>query len=170
MTQSIHIANALQALPQEAPGQSLWPQLQAHLPKKTVWPKWPMALAASAALALAVLQVQGPAGPDSAVDGSVAAAGNLEKLMDRSARLENDFYALQDDAMSSATVIAANLSIEDRLAAIDSQLIAQPGSADTAALWQERVDLLNQGVSLNRTNAAYNADGRQYDLALASIN
>jgi hypothetical protein len=90
--------------------------------------------------------------------------------MDRSARLENDFYALQDDAMSSATVIAANLSIEDRLAAIDSQLIAQPGSADTAALWQERVDLLSQGVSLNRTNAAYNADGRQYDLALASLN
>ena len=170
MSQPIHISNALQALPLEAPEHSLWPQLQAHLPKKPMWPKWPMALAASAALAVAVLQWQWPTNPDSTVDGPVAAAGNLEKLMDRSARLENDFYALQDDALSSATVIAANLSIEDRLAAIDSQLIAEPGSTDTAALWQERIELLSQGVTLNRTNAAYNADGRQYDLALASLN
>lgn len=170
MTQPIHIANALQALPLEAPRHSLWPDLQAHLPKKTVWPKWPMALAASAALAVAVLQFRGPDLPDGAVDRTVAASGQLEQLMDRSARLENDFYALQDDTLSSATVIAANLSIEDRLAAIDSQLMAEPTSPAHAALWQERIDLLSQGISLNRTNAAYNADGRQYDLALASVN
>lgn len=170
MTQSIPIANALQALPLEAPGQSLWPQLQEHIPKKAGWPKWPMALAASAVLAVAVLQFQGPAIPDGAMGGSVVSTGNLQQLMDRSAQLENDFYALQDDALSSATVIAANLSIEDRLAEIDSRLMAEAGNADTVALWQERIDLLSQGVSLNRTNAAYNADGRHYDLALASVN
>jgi hypothetical protein len=170
MTQSLHIANALQALPLEAPGHSLWPQLQAHIPKTPVRSKWPMALAASAALAVAVLLSQGPAIPDAAMDRPAAAAGNLVQLMDHSAQLENDFYALQDDTLSSATVIAANLSIEDRLAAIDSRLMADAGSADTLALWQERIDLLSQGVSLNRTNAAYNADGRHYDLALASVN
>ena len=170
MTQPLPISNALQALPLEAPGQSLWPQLQAHFPKQAVWPKWPVALAASAALALAVLQFQGPALPDGAGGGQISAAGNLQQLMERSAQLENDFYALQDDALSSATLIAANLSIEDRLAAIDGQLMAEPGSKDSAALWQERIDLLSQGVNLNRTNAAYNADGRHYDLALASIN
>ncbi|MBP6534622.1 MAG: hypothetical protein KAZ45_01300 [Arenimonas sp.] len=170
MTQPLHISNALQALPLEAPGHSLWPQLQEHIPKQASWPKWSLAMAASAALAVAVLQLQAPALPDGAIGMPVAAAGNLQQLMDRSALLENDFYALQDDALSSATVIAANLSIEDRLAAIDSQLMAEPGSKDSAALWQERIDLLSQGVSLNRTNAAYNADGRYYDLALASIN
>jgi hypothetical protein len=170
MTQSLHIANALQALPLEAPGRSLWPQLQAHVPKKAVWPKWPVALAASAALAVAILQLQAPALPDGGGDGQATVAGTLQQLMDRSARLENDFYALQDDALSSATVIAANLSIEDRLAAIDGQLMAEPGGKDRVALWQERIDLLSQGVSLNRTNAAYNADGRRYDLALASLN
>lgn len=170
MTQSLHISNALQALPLEAPGHSLWPQLQAHVPEKTAWPKWPVALAASAVLAVAILQWQAPVLPVGGGDGQLSAAGNLQQLMDRSAQLENDFYALQDDAQSSATVIAANLSIEDRLAAIDGQLMADAGGADTAALWRERIDLLSQGVSLNRTNAAYNADGRHYDLALASVN
>lgn len=170
MTQSLHISNALQALPLEAPEHSLWPQLQAYVPKKAAWPKWPLALAASAALAVAVLHVQAPDLPDGVGGGQISASGHLQQLMDRSARLENDFYALQDDTLSSATVIAANLSIEDRLAAIDGQLMAEPGSADSAALWQERIDLLSQGVSLNRTNAAYNADGRHYDLALASLN
>jgi len=170
MSQPIHISNALQALPLEAPGHSLWPQLQVHVPKHAVWPKWPLALAASAVLAVAILQLQAPDLTGGAVGGQLGAAGNLQRLMDRSAQLENDFYALQDDAQSSATVIAANLSIEDRLAAIDGQLMAEAGGADAVALWQERIDLLSQGVSLNRTNAAYNADGRHYDLALASLN
>jgi hypothetical protein len=170
MTQTVPIANALHALPLEAPEHSLWPQLEKHLPKKTSRPRWPLALAASTALAVIVLQLQGPLGPDAGQYQPVIVPGELAQLMDRSAQLENDFYALQDDSQSSATVIAANLSIEDRLAAIDSQLMTDPVPADKAALWQERVSLLNQGVSLNRTNAAYNADGQRYDLALASLN
>ena len=64
MNQTVHIANALHALPLEAPEHSLWPQLEKHLPKITKRPRWPLALAASTALAIIVLQLQGPLGPD----------------------------------------------------------------------------------------------------------
>lgn len=171
MNQALELGHALRHLPLESPPHSLWPELQAQLPKPTVWPKWPVALAASAAVLAVLLQFNGMAGFAGLFPARhTAAASDLAGIMDRSAQLENTFYSAQDDDISSATVIAANLDIEDRLNAIDSQLAAQPAAQDALLLWQQRVDLLNQGVALNRTNAVYNADGRNFDLALASLN
>ncbi len=172
MNSSISISNALHALPLEAPSQSLWPTLQAHLPKKTVWPTWAMASAAVVALVLLSFAFSpnlpwlAPAG----VSQQQAKQNTLEQLIQQSAQLENSFYAQQDDSISSATVIAANLAIEDQLSAIDNQLSAQPNSSASASLWQQRISVLNQGLSLNKTNAQFNANGQNLDLALASIN
>ena len=90
--------------------------------------------------------------------------------MDHSARLETAFYTQQDDAISSASVIAANLGIEDQLATIDAGLSQQPTPEEARTLWQQRISLLDQGLQLNRTNADFNAVGRNFDLALASTN
>lgn len=171
MNDTIPLEQALRALPLEAPAQSLWPALQAHRPKRPVRPIWPLAAAASAALLAVLLQFRGaPGGGAPANPASGAAPSEITRLMDRSAQLENIFYAAQDDARSSATVIASNLGIEEQLAAIDTQLAGQPDTADALVLWRQRVALLDQGVALNNANAAYRAEGGGFDLALASLN
>jgi hypothetical protein len=172
MNLSIPLSNALQALPLEAPSESLWPTLHAQLPKKPIWPKWAMASAASVALVLLSLTFNANV-PWSMLsnDGQQHVKQNtLEQLILQSAQLENSFYTQQDDSISSATVIAANLAIEDQLNTIDNQLSAQPSNSAIVSLWQQRINLLNQGLSLNKTNAQFNASGQNLDLALASIN
>jgi hypothetical protein len=172
MNSSISITNALQSLPLEAPSQSLWPALQAQLPKKTVWPTWAMASTASVALVLLSLAFSSkqPWSIPSNVGQQQAQQASLEKLIQQSTQLENAFYAEQDDSISSATVIAANLAIEDQLSDIDNQLSAQANSTGSTALWQQRIDMLKQGLSLNSTNTQFNANGQNLDLALASLN
>jgi hypothetical protein len=95
---------------------------------------------------------------------------DIQSLMEQSARLETAFYAQQDDAISSASIIAANLGIEDQLVVIDADLSEQSTPEQTRALWQQRVYLLDQGLQLNRTNADFNAVGRNFDLTLAITN
>jgi hypothetical protein len=172
MKQPITVLNALQALPLEAPGKSLWPSIQMHLPKQTVWPKWAMASAASVVLVLLSLTFSSnlpwsmPSG-----DGQLQTQqASFEQLIQQSTQLENAFYEQQDDSISSATVIAANLAIEDQLRVIDNQLSMQASNSDSANLWQQRIEVLTQGLNLNTTNAQFNANGQNLDLALASLN
>jgi hypothetical protein len=100
----------------------------------------------------------------------IAEASGLTGIMDHSAQLENIYYNAQDDDISSAAVIAANLGIEEQLDVIDSQLATPMEPAEALRLWQQRVDLLDQGIALNRTNAEYNRSNRSFDLAMASLN
>lgn len=169
MNQAIELSQALRQLPLEAPAHSAWLSIQKQSPKKTSWPTWLMATAASTALAFAVYFQS----PFSVQNNPVLSSQNsnlLDQLINQSAKLENSFYAQQDDAISSATVIAANLSIEEQLTAIDLQLAQQSNQAQALSLWQTRIDLLSNGIRLNKTNADFNLQGQNYDLALASIN
>lgn len=171
MTTSIEVGQALRNLPQEAPAHSLWPELKSQLPKKPAWPKWSLAVAASAAVLVLLLQFKGADMTDTQNPGSqIAEVSGLTGIMDQSAQLENIYYNAQDDGISSAAVIAANLDIEDQLDAIDTQLANQLENTDALRLWQQRVDLLDQGIALNRTNAEYNRSNRSFDLAMASLN
>lgn len=172
MNSSISLSQALQALPLEAPSESLWPHLQAHLPKQAVWPRWAMAGVASVALVFLSFTFSPnlPWFNSAGVDQQEARQILLEPLIQQSTQLENAFYSQQDDSISSATVIAANLAVEAQLSQIDTQLSTQPGNATSASLWQERIDVLKQGLSLNATNAQFNANGQNLDLVLASIN
>ena len=171
MNTPIELGHALRQLPLEAPPTSAWPALQSHLPKMPIRRFWPLAAAASAALLAVLIQFNGFSGtPVAAPSASHDSPADITQLVTRSAQLENIFYAVQDDDQSSATVIASNIGIEDRLDAIDAELAGQPDPAEVLALWQQRVALLDQGVVLNRTNAAYHAEGNNFDLALASLN
>lgn len=171
MNTVIDLQNALRQLPLEAPAKSAWPALQAHLPQKRSWPKPALALVASTALAVVLWQgfvYTAPTPSDGA--GQVTQQTDIQSLIDHSARLETAFYAQQDDAISSASVIAANLGIEEQLAAIDADLSQQLSPEQAHVLWQQRINLLDQGLQLNRTNADFNAVGRNFDLALAITN
>jgi hypothetical protein len=171
MNTSIELGQALRNLPQEAPAHALWPELKSQLPKKPVWPKWFLATAASAAVLVFLLQFKGAYMTDTQNPGSqIAEASGLTGIMDQSAQLENIYYNAQDDGISSAAVIAANLGIEEQLDVIDSQLATPMEPAEALRLWQQRVDLLDQGIALNRTNAEYNRSNRSFDLAMASLN
>ena len=170
MTTRIELGQALRQLPLEAPASSLWPALQTHLPEKRDTPAWPLALAASAALLALLLFTDRTRPPLTADVAQQVSAVDMTRLMDRSAQLENSFYALQDDDRSSATVIAANLGSRDRMQAIDAQRSAPPAYDEARQLWQQRIEVLDQGVTLNRTNAAFRAEGNDFDLALASLN
>ncbi len=172
MTHTIELADALRQIPMAAPPHSVWPHVQAHLPKRQRR-IMPWALAASTVLALALWQLgSGPASvpAQSPALATVPATQDVSQLMTQSAALEPVFYSAQDDAISSATVIAANLNLEDQIARIDTQLAAQPEPDTALTLWQQRVNLLSQGIQLNQFNAYTNAHGKNYDLALASLN
>ena len=169
MTQAIELSQAIWQLPLEAPAHSAWSTIQSQTTKKTVWPKWSMAVAASTVLALVVFfQTQSSQQKTSLIASKDSS--KIEQLINQSAQMENTFYAQQDDTISSASVIAANLSIEDQLTAIDQQLAIQANATNTLSLWQSRIDVLNTGIRLNKTNADFNSQGQNYDLALASIN
>jgi hypothetical protein len=171
MNTSIELGNALRNLPQEMPARSLWPELKSQLPKKPIWPKWSLAAAASAAVLVILMQFKGTEMADTLKPGSqIAESSGLTGIIDQSAQLENIYYSIQDDGISSAAVIAANLVIEEQLDAIDSQLANSMNTTDTLHLWQQRIELLDQGIALNRTNAEYNRSNRSFDLTLASLN
>lgn len=165
MTDTITLSDALRRLPLAAPADSAWPAVQARLPNAPARPMWPVAAAAAAVLLAVLFQFGGNTPPTGAPAG---ADGGLQQLMARSAQLESAFYAQQDDGISSASVIAANLSLEEQLDAIDAQLASQPSATDARALWRQRIELLDQGIQLNRKNAEYNARGQSFELALAS--
>ncbi len=172
MTQAIELADALHKIPLAAPPHSVWPQLQTHLPKRQRR-IMPWALAASTVLALALWRMGASPAPVPVQAHSALATPvekNVTELMTQSAALEPMFYSAQDDAISSATVIAVNLNLEEQIAGIDAQLAAQPDPSTAVTLWQQRVSLLNQGIQLNQINAYTNAHGKNYDLALASLN
>jgi hypothetical protein len=171
MNTRIDIASALRQLPLETPEHSAWEALKPQLPTTRTGPKWPLALVASSALAVllwrseSILPIQN--GPQTA---SLAAPSALQQSMARSVQLEPYFYASQDDSISSASVIAANLDLEARLSAIDARLQEQPTAAEALTLWRERVAVLDQGIALNRANAQTHDDGQNFDLVLASLN
>lgn len=173
MNNTADLAKTLRQLPLEAPVASLWPGLQQHLPKKRF--RRPPALALVASIAITLLFWQFTRHTDQLPLQEVpkiSQTTDVHALMAHSAQLETAYYAQQDDAISSATVIAANLGIEEQLAAIDARLTEQPDNDNNEArlLWQQRINLLDQGLQLNRTNAHFNAYGRNYDPALASTN
>lgn len=171
MNTAIDLTSALRQLPLEAPAESVWPELKNHVRPKRSWPKPALALVASTALALLLWQTAVQTGLTPPAETAITTQDRtLPALMAQSAQLETAFYAQQDDAISSASIIAANIGIEEQLAAIDAQLSEQPEHDVALALWQQRIGLLDQGLQLNRTNADYNALGHNYDLALASTN
>lgn len=151
-----HLAKALSALPQAAPEQSAWPDIERRLqapsasdqPRSSVreWLLAGIAAAMVGGLAAIIVSVQsGSATPDVAALPEVAAvteSGQLEALMMRSQELEQRLTEIRAGNLRPETVN----ELEGYLALVDLELA---GDDDRVDLWQQRVALLDTLVDVN---------------------
>ena len=148
---------ALKALPVRRPARDRWPAvrdtLRAELRRqRRRWGAW--SLSAAAGIALLLLIRPGPAGR---VD-----AAELERVKQQSATLEAELERYDpDQRVTSGRTAALAAALEDRIAIIDGEL-AQVGmpeapvrGAELVKLWQERVDAMQQLMTVHVTRAAY---------------
>ena len=164
---------AFAALPLERPANDGWARVAARLEARRK-PRWPLWLAAAAALVLAVgLPWQWNRDHAASVADAqpvVADTDALEQLYAESAQLESLLAMARDERVSSGTAAALAGDLDRQLASIDTALM-QPGlgRAQQVALWQQRVDALRSVVSFEGTRRWLAAQGERYDGALVSI-
>ena len=148
---------ALKALPVRRPARDRWPAVRDTLRaeqrrQRRRWGAW--SLSAAAGIALLLLIRPGPAGR---VD-----AAELERVKQQSATLEAELERYDpDQRVTSGRTAALAAALEDRIAIIDGEL-AQVGmpeapvrGAELVKLWQERVDAMQQLMTVHVTRAAY---------------
>jgi hypothetical protein len=148
---------ALKALPARRPARDRWPAVRAairadDLQRRRRWGAWSLSVAAGFALLLLVRPWA--AGPANAAD--------LARVKQQSATLENELARYDPDArVTSGRAAALAAALEDRIAVIDGEL-AQLGTteapvrgAELMKLWQQRVDAMEQLMSVHVTRANY---------------
>ncbi len=146
----------LRALPPRQPGRDRWPALRTTIlaerqRRRVRWSAW-SAAAAAAIVALIALRP---------VWSNRLNAAELARVKQQSAALEAELGSYDPDARVTsgrAAVLAA--ALEDRIAVIDGALAwsrptQAPRPAELVKLWQQRVDLMQQLVSVRVTRAAY---------------
>jgi len=168
------LAAALHGLPLAAPAPGVWPELEAALraqglvataPRQRRWMlAVPAALAAALVLAVMLSRVPTPVpgtapAPIAAERTDVAApdaapTAELEALRHQSQRLESWLAQLTQGAtpLDGADLMAA-AETEDLIGLVDVQLAAAGARPDAAALWRQRIALLEDLAAL-RTGAA----------------
>lgn len=185
---AVPIADALNALPLDAPPRDAWPALAARIGVATTAStptgavrvlrhrRWVYPLATAAALALALLlPVPRDAGDASSpLDPAGAAATiarvDLPALKMESARLERLIDAVDADPLQPADALVLGLAFEDELAGIDAALAAAaPGSRDAEALWQRRVDVLSGYAELQSSRRLMAAEGQTFETTLVAL-
>ena len=146
----------LKALPARRPARDRWPAVREAIRAAArrrhrrlgMW-----SLAAAAAIALLFLIRPGPAGR---VD-----AAELEQVKQQSATLEAELERYDPDArVTTGRAAALAAQLEDRIAVIDGELVqvgadAPARRAELVKLWQQRVDAMQQLMSVHVTRAAY---------------
>ncbi len=147
----------LRALPARRPARDRWPAVRdvlraARAGRRRRLGAWSLAAAA----AVAALLVFRPFWSRS-VD-----AAELQRVKDRSATIEAQLEQFDPEArVTSGRSAALAAVLEDRIAVIDGELAqlgarqAQDRPADLMKLWQQRVDLMEQLVSVRVTRASY---------------
>lgn len=164
---------AFAALAPERPANDGWARVAAKLDARHK-PRWPLWLAAAAALVLAVALPwqwqRDHAAPVAGAQPVTASTDALEQLYAQSAQLESLLAMARDERVSSGTAAALAGDLDRQLASIDTALM-QPGlsRAQQVALWQQRVDALRSVVSFEGTRRWLAAQGERYDGALVSI-
>ena len=182
---AVPIADALNALPLDAPPHDAWPALAARIGVRGTTPaagtprgsrhrRWIYPLATAAALALALL-LPVPHGTDTAPspvsDTPPSIAGvDLPALKMESARLERLIAAVDADPLQPADALVLGLAFEDELAGIDAALSAAvPGSRDAEALWRRRVDVLSGYAELQSSRRLLAAEGQTFETTLVAL-
>lgn len=149
----------LRSLPARPPPDGLWSSIEATL-DETAKPRagryLSMAAAASLALAIAAIQLSGPA--DQPATSAAAANPELQQARAASARLEQ-VLRRQRDGLLDAGSVESLAWMEHELGWLDVQLADNP--SDTH-LWRQRADLLAEMAS------QYQRNNWQSELQLAS--
>ena len=147
----------LKALPARRPARDRWPAVRevvmaGRRRRRERWGVWSV----GAAAAVAGLLVFHPFGIRQ------ADAAELARVKQESATLEQQLGRYEPDArVMSGRAAALAAALEDRIAVIDGELAqlgpaqAQGRPADLVTLWQQRVELMEQLVSVHVTRAAY---------------
>src|SRR2546423_7739071 len=145
----------LKALPARRPARDRWPAVReavvAERRRRERWGVWSVAAAA----AVAGLIVFRPFGTRQ------ADAAELARMKQESATLEQQLDRYDPDArVISGRLAAVAAALEDRIAVIDGELARvgppdAPRPAELVKLWQQRVELMEQLVSVHVTRAAY---------------
>jgi len=147
----------LKALPARRPARDRWPAVRDAVlaERRRRRERWGVSGLAAAA-ALAGLLVFRPFWTKP-VD-----AAELARVKQQSATLEQQLGRYDPDGrVTSGRSAALAAALEDRIAVIDGELAqlgpsqAQAHSADLVNLWQQRVDLMEQLMSVRVTRAAY---------------
>lgn len=159
------LAAAMQSLPLEAPSTSVWPALEgaaranAQRPSvRRLRPLW-AAAAGTAAIAIAAawllprenhtppavaLQPASPLSPasDDADERLVADLVARNQILESALRERGDAIAIDAD------YAMAGSQVEELIAAIDGQLVADPDARNAEVLWRVRLGLLQELSSL----------------------
>jgi len=147
----------LRALPARRPARDRWPAVREAVVaerrrRRERWGVWSVAAAA----AVAGLLVFRP------FTTGRADAAELARVKRQSATLEEQLERYDPDArVMSGRAAALAAALEDRIAVIDGELaqLAVPRApargAELVTLWQQRVELMGQLVSVHVTRAAY---------------
>jgi len=147
----------LKALPARRPARDRWPAVRDAVlaERRRRRERWGVSGLAAAA-ALAALLVFRPFW-SKPVD-----AAELARVKAQSATLEQQLERYDPDArVMSGRAAALAAALEDRIAVIDGELAqlsiprAPAGSTELVKLWQERVDAMQQLVSVHVTRVAY---------------
>ncbi len=145
----------LKALPARRPARDQWPvvleAIRGH--RRGRRRRWGVGSVAAAA-GVAALLVFRPFWSKS-VDGA-----DLARVKQQSATMEAELerYDPESRVMSGRSAALA-AALEDRIAAVDGELAragpTEPRSAELLKLWQQRVDLMQQLMSVRVTRASY---------------
>ena len=168
---------AFAALPLERPDADTWNRITTRLDasRRQRWPVW---LAAAAALVIAVaLPWRQWHQDDQAVEtakvttpATAKPEETLEQLHAESAQLEALLAMARDERMSSAAAASVANDLDRQLAYIDAALM-QPDLALSRqrALWHERVQTLRTVVGFEGTRRLLAGRGERYDGALVRV-
>lgn len=149
---------ALRRLPAADAPADLWSAIARDLPTRQAASRRhriAVPLAAAAALLAAVLlwlpSRQVPP-VDTSVAGQPAAdAGEIERLRERSQRIEHWLAALPAASQQGGRNLMATVETEDLIALVDMQLGAARGSEEALPLWRQRVSLLEDLAVIRST-------------------
>ena len=179
-----HVAFA--ALPLEQAPADGWATVAQRLDaRRRRLSRWPLPLAAAAALALTIVPAWLPRTADEAPsddptriamatqapDADPAPAGaTLEQMFAESARLESLLQYARDNRVASGAAAVMATELDARLGTLDAQLM-QPGlgQARKRELWGERVQLLRTFAGFESTRRWLAANGERYDGALVRV-
>ncbi len=163
----------LNSLPDTPPPRMLWERIREQaeaeglVKKRRDFRNWYAGAGLAAAVVMAIMMIpQQPPVVQTDDDGSyvtppsgpvaVDTTNGLQRLMIRSAQLEQNLRALPETSVVRAGTAATIIELEDRIAAIDYQL-SDPDAgltpAETEIFWRERVRLMESLVQLRYAQA-----------------